>query len=174
MAVKKSGDVFANMAFLGVTESAANTLTFAQLQLANALMSEKVAMVIHRIQVFSSVGPSAFNASGDQQRIAVCLTDRLTDIQDLSQPEILTTITKERWDFGAAASGMVVTTPLDFDFNAMPGGGILVPADRIYVGVQGLSLAVATSAYIRLWYTIMPLSKEDFWDLIEARRIMTT
>ena len=54
MAAKQTKDTFANIAFMQVTESAANTLTFAQLNIANNLMNQKAAIIIHRIDLFMS------------------------------------------------------------------------------------------------------------------------
>jgi len=174
MATKKQTDTFANIAFLSVTESAANTLTFAQLQLANTLMAEKAALIIHRADFFIQGGPSNFNGAGDKQSMAITLTDRLTDISDLSQPEILFMIERQRWDFGAAASGFLNDEPSVADFNTMPGAGILVPADRIYIAAEGTGLVNPSTVSCRLYYTVKPLDTADYWDLIEARRIMTT
>lgn len=174
MATKAKGEGFANIAYLKVTETAPNTLTFAQLQLATTLMTNKAALVIHRADFFIQGGPSNFNGAGDKQMMAVTLTDRLTDITDLSQPEILFMIERQRWDFGTAASGFLNNEPAIMDFSMLPGTGVLVPADRIYIAAQGSGLVNASTVSCRLFYTVKELETADYWDLVEARRIMTT
>jgi len=174
MAKASTTDKFANIAFLSVTESAANTLTFSQLQLANNLLSEKAAIIIHRAEFLLIPLVTIFNSSGDNLKIALTLTDRITDIGDLSQPEILFAEKFSRDDLGAAASGLYLRQPFIRDFTELPGGGIIVPADRLYIGAQGNGCAAAAYATMRLYYTVMPLQVTDYWELIEARRIMTT
>jgi hypothetical protein len=175
MAPKKgSADIFANMAYLAVTESAANTLTFAQLQLASSLMSQKSALIIHRLDIFPDINATILAATNDQVGIALTLTDRITAINDLSQPEILFYRTYKRIDFGVSATGMQISQPEIVDFSPLPGGGILVPADRLYIAICGISAAAAGNASMRLYYTVKELDTTDYWELIEARRIMTT
>lgn len=165
-------DKFANIAFLEVTESAANTLTFAQLQLATTLMTEKAALIIHRAEL--TVDDSVLNSSGDYVDVALAVSDRIPSISDLSQPELLFYMSLQRRDLGTAASGIILEWPLQADFTSLPGGGILVPADRLYIGIKGFGAASASKGTMRLYYTIMALNTEDYWDLIEARRVMTT
>ncbi len=175
MAAKsKAGDKFANIAHLSVTESAAGTLAFAQLAMANTLMSERFAMVIHRAEVTISNPHSQFNASGDTASYGLALSDRITNITDLSQPELLFFGQTTRIDIGTAASGFFYERPQIFDFTDLPGGGLLVPADRLYIGALGTSLVAVLTVSMRLYYTVMPLETSDYWELIEARRVMTT
>ena len=56
----------------------------------------------------------------------------------------------------------------------MPGGGIIVPADRLFIGIASGGAAAAQAASMRLYYTVMELAEVDYWQLIEARRVMTT
>lgn len=170
---KKAADQFANIAYLSVTESAANTLTFAQLQMATMMMDAKYALIIHRAEWF--IGDLAsLNSSTDRINIALTLTDRITDIGDQSQPEVLFYQRIARFDLGAAATGNFVDFPKSRDFTNLPGTGILVPADRLYIGIQGAGAAAAMQVNMRLYYTVKELETADYWDLIEARRVMTT
>lgn len=170
---KQLQDSFANIAFLEVKESSAGVLTFAQLQLANNLMSEKVALVIHRIDWWTD-GLGQTTASNDTVTFGLSLTDRLTSVIDPSQPELLAWHQLNRLDLGTAASGLIIAQPTVDDFSGLPSGGILVPADRLYIGVQGFSLSGVCAALCRLFYTVRPISVNEYWELIEARRIMTT
>lgn len=171
MAVK-TAEKWANIAFLSVTESAANTLTFAQLQLANNLLSEKAALIIHRAEL--TLDDTQLNSSGDYIDVCLSVSDRITPISDLSQPELLYFYSRQRVDFGTAASGALKDFPIMLDFSTLPGGGLLVPADRLYIGIKGTGCAAESNAKMRLYYTILPLKTEDYWELIEARRVMTT
>jgi hypothetical protein len=89
-------------------------------------------------------------------------------------PEILFYARLQRIDIGTAASGFFVDFPKKLDFTNLPGGGILVPADRLYVGVKSTGASGVNGVKMRLYYTVMQLATEDYWQLIEARRIMRT
>lgn len=166
-------DKFANIAYLKVTESSAATLTFAQLQLANNLISEKAALILNRAEFMVS-GLASLNSTGDYVDIALTVSDRVTPLDDLSQPEILFHQAVERVDHGTAATSHLVEWPFTRDFNSLPGGGILVPADRLYLGIKGTGTTPAISAIMRLYYTVISLTTDDYWELIQARRVMTT
>lgn len=174
MATKaKVGDKFANVAYMRVTESAAGTLTWAALNMANNLMGEKFAIVIHRAETFFSTMAN-LNSTNDFVRMAITVSQTITDITDFSQPELLWYDRTMRIDYGTAATGILDKVPNIRDFTALPGGGLLVPADRLYIAVESSGAAAAMSAYARIFYTVMPLDVSDYWELIEARRIMTT
>lgn len=173
MAVKKSGDTFANIAYLSVIESAANTLTFAALQLATTLMTEKAALIIHRAE-FNLTNLAVLNSTTDYTDICLTVSDRLTAAHDLSAPELLFFRRTQRIDFGTAASGVFRDDPVAVDFTSLPGGGIIVPADRLYVGICSVGAANPNGVQMRLFYTVKSLEIADYWDLVEARRVMTT
>lgn len=174
MATKRAAmDQFANIAYLTVTEAVAGTLKFARLEMANNLLTEKAALIIHRAEIFLD-GPSLMNGTGDYAIMGITLSDRITDLSDLSQPEILISMTLARADFGAAASGFLEQKPYLREFSELPGGGILVPADRLYIGIKGSGLTAVAAASCRIYYTVKPLDTADYWELIEARRVMST
>lgn len=173
MAGKVTTDRFANIAWLTVTESAINTLTFSTLLLANNLLSEKAAIVIHRADLVIR-DTNNILSSGDQTVVALTLSDRMTDIETLNAPEILFNHWIIGIQDGAATWDYHEEMPIIKDFSSLPGGGILVPADRLFLAIQSTGLALQMSAQMRIHYTVMPLNVQDYWELIEARRIMTT
>lgn len=174
MATKKQTDQFAQIAYMAVTETAADTLTFAQLQLANNLLSEKAAIIIHRVEIFADLSATLLNTGNDSSACALVMSDRVTDITDLSQPEVIFFRRYRRIDFGTAASAIVHEQPDILDFSNLPGTGIIIPADRLYIGSKGNGEGAAATFRFRLWYTVKPLEVADYWDLIEARRVMTS
>jgi len=169
---KAASDKFANMAYLTVVESSATTLTFGKLDIANNLLSEKVALVIHRTESIV-VSPTHLVGAADAITYALVVSNKLTDIYDLSQPEILFTKQIVRHDAGTPATAAFFELPLVNDFSTLPGGGLIVPADRLYVGIVGYSTATASTIKMRLYYTVMPLAEADYWELIQARRVLS-
>lgn len=174
MAVSSSKDVFPQLAYLYCIESAANTLTWAKLEVATGAMlgKEKFGMVIHQI-LYEVAGASFgyFNATGDSLGMCLSVSSNLTSI-DLAAPEVIDKFKITRLDIGAAASGMFIEQPEIHDFSGL--GGLLVPADRLYLGIQGNSLTTAAEVKVRLWYTMKQLSVDEYWDLVESRRIIST
>ena len=75
---KTTRDAFANVAFSVVTASAANTLTFAQINMGVGLFEGK-ALVIHQIRYYpTSTAMRELAANTDQLVMAVVTTNRLT------------------------------------------------------------------------------------------------
>jgi len=173
MAVKTSKDIYANMAYLGVLETAANTLTFAKLQIAYpSLLDRKYGLLINRCDI-EFAGLSGLDATSDAVECAITVSDGISSLS-LQNPEVLIREKLIRWDIGAAASGFFFHLPITRDFSTMPGGGILVPADRLFIAVKGTTAGNAMNAYMRLYYTIIELSAEDYWQLVESRTLLST
>jgi hypothetical protein len=170
-------DTFANIAAIQVDESAPNTLTYKKLETGIAVF-EKVAWLISRVEyAINNIGAGQFNATGDLTRIALTVSNMMNSLASGVQQtasEVLHAMTVQRLDFGAAASGGLSVQPFVFDFSALPGGGILVPPTAIYLAVQGESCVAANTAWARIYYTTRQLTTEDYWQLVEARRIISS
>jgi len=165
-------DKFAQSAYIAVTESVANTLTFAELNIA-AETDKKKAMVIHRIEyLLSGTSIASLVATGDQITAGLSLSDSITTI-GLNKIEVFDRF-QVSWDvITTTGSWYGSAFPIDKRFNDMPGGGLIVPVKKLYSFIQGSSLAVATSMTARIWYTILTLSPLDYVELIEAMNILT-
>jgi len=178
MATKKgTSDSFSNIAAIQVDESAANTLTYKKLETGIAVF-EKVAWLISRVEYsINNLQATQLNASGDLVRLALTVSNMLSTLASgilLTASEVLHGITVQRLDYGAAASGGLNVQPYPFDFSNLPGGGILVPPTAIYLAVQGDSCVAANTAWARIFYTTVQLTTEDYWQLVEARRIISS
>lgn len=169
-------DFYANLAYFSCTESAANTLTFAKLDVATgALLGEKkYAMLIHRVEfsIPSSAFWSNFNSTGDRTNVALTVSNSISGLS-LSQAEVITTTILERVDYGTAASGFIAESPFVKDFSSLPGTGMLVPADKLFLGVSSTGAANAQTIGCRLYYTMKELKVEEYWDLVESRRMLS-
>lgn len=169
-------DKFTNMATITVTETAANTLTYKKLETGISL-TEKVAWLIARIEYYYTGNFSDFNAANDALHCGLCVAntrasqttaDSYTDSTLLDKMELI------RSDYGAAASAQILDRPVYKDWSTIPGGGILVPPVPLYGFAQGVSLAAATTVIIKLFYTLITLQPADYWELVEARRIISS
>jgi hypothetical protein len=173
MAKGKVVDTFANIACLTVVESAANTMTATKFAFPFSIM-DKMALVINRIEWDFTAWITALAASADQLRAAITCASTVSDITNGADPLIVDAFRMIRYDMGAAASGWVRETPYIKDFSSLPGGGILVAPNPLYLMIQGASAAAAGTVMARLFYTYMELETDEYWQLVESRRIISS
>lgn len=170
MAKKK--DLYAQLGYIGVTESGANTLTFDGLSVFSNVLQPN-GLLIHSVEYNVSVASMAlivasedaikFGLAGDDSQSSVALDNAQT--YDWNQIR--------RLDLGAAASGLFDTSPVVKSFNHLPQGGKLVPADRLYGWIQGVSLASAAVVTIRFYYTLVDLTAQEYIELAQSLRVLT-
>lgn len=165
-------DRFANLAVISVTESAANTLTFKKLETGIALF-EKLAWIIHRVEYYLQLDLTQFAASLDEARFGLATTDQITT-PTVANQSVLDRMIVRRLDMGTAATGVFVQVPFVKDFTNLPGGGLIVPPNPLYGWVQGAASPAAHAVDMRLFYTNYVLKPEEYWELVEARRIISS
>lgn len=177
MAAKSSTDEFANVATITVTESAANTLTYKKLETGISL-NEKVAWVINRVEYFATGNFSTdFNTANDRAFIALSVAQTMATLSAAASyvdPTLLDLYVLSREDFGIASSGGMFERPFVKDFSTLPGGGIIVPPTPLYAAVQGVGLANPQTVVVKMYYTLLNLSTDQYWQLVEARRIISS
>jgi len=172
---KKVSDAFANMATITCAESAANTLTYKKLETSFGTF-EKIAWVIHRLEYYFNGLSSNFNGADDTLLVALMTGNSRTSIgtgSTFTDPQVIDICSFLRMDFGTAASGNLVMRPFTKDYSDLPSGGLIVPPTPLYGAIQGVGLAAASECIIRIYYTIKELSTEEYWELVEARRLLT-
>lgn len=165
-------DEFVNQAYLAVTESGTNTLTFSKLETGISI-HEKVGWVIARVDYSLPISSGNFTAEGDGVLFGLSTSDAIAAVS-LGSSAVIDYNEITRRDMGTAASGIVMVQPFTKDFSKLPGGGILVPPNPLFTWVQGVSLAGAMALKARMFYTVKQLKLEDFWELVELRRMIGT
>ena len=165
-------DKFANIAFISVTETGPNTLTFKKLETGIAPF-EKVAFLINRIEYFFSDTVATFAAANDILELGLSASDQFTD-PSINNSAIIDYNEIMRIDFGTAANAFYRHQPYIKDYSDLPGGGILVAPNPLYLWAKGTSLGNATTDAVRMYYTVRTLKTEDFWELVEMRRMIGT
>lgn len=160
---KVSSEKYANVAFGTVTMSAANTLTFAQILFGVGLFEGK-ALVVHRVGFYPSVATEReVVTAADSYIMALTTSNRLTAL-DLSEPAVV--IWKRRVGIGVAVES--VNQPHEIDFTQLPGGGKLLPANPIFIGMTSLGFAAAGSMTVRIEFTFVELSPQDYLEVIQS------
>lgn len=172
MAVKKSGDTYANVAAVSVGESVAGTLASAKFAFPFSIM-DKMGLLIQRIEYFPAA-LSQLNSTGDEVRMALLSKASVTDITNQSDPSVIDSYVFTRMDLGTAASGLLLSRPVTRDFTTLAGGGILVAPGALYAAVQSAGAGGAMSMWIRLYYTYMQLSADEYWQLVESRNVISS
>jgi len=171
MATKKT-DSFANVAAIKVTESAANTQTSSKFSFPFSIM-DKMAIIVQRIEYDFVNLMTALNSSGDRMTLALTAAAAVTDIMNPIDPLLIDSAKISRYDLGAAASGFFLRQPYVKDFSNLPGGGLLLAPNPLYAMVEGAGAAVACQGSFRLFYTYVELSTDEYWQLVESRRIIS-
>jgi hypothetical protein len=166
-------DQFANYAIIEVLESAANTLTFKKLETGISL-NEKVAWIIHRIEyIIDGLDGTLFNAALDVLTFGLSLSNAFS-APTVAENTIIDYNRSIRVDIGTAASGYFQLQPFVKDFASLPMGGTIVPPTPLYLFVKGTGLTAAAKITARLHYTLRTLKVEDYWELVEARRVLSS
>jgi hypothetical protein len=168
-----STDVFANYAIIDVTESGANTLTFKKLETGISL-NEKVAWIINRLEYWlSAINVTVFDTNGDQLTFGLAVSNSFST-PAISEQSIIDFNGISRRDNGTPATSDWYTRPQIKDFATLPGGGILVPPVPLYLWAKGTGLTAACQVTARMHYTLRKLAVDEYWELVEARRVLSS
>lgn len=170
MAANKGMDKYGNLAIISATESAAGTLTFKKLETGTSLF-DKVGVLIHRVEWYPGSDIGLILATADRIFAGITNTNTLTDL-GATQDGVMIRKVWRRADFGTAASGQLYIEPDVDDYSQLPGGGMLMMPNPIYLGVQGVSLASACTVTCRILFTFVSLTNEDFFELMQARQTL--
>lgn len=166
---RSATDKFTNILTQALTLSAANTLTFAEIDVGLNLF-DRVGLLINRAEFhIRSTVMAEFTAGGDNVQLGLTASNGLSQISETERAVIYKT-TMARSDFGTAGSAQFTVQPLVVDFADLPGGGMLVAPKPLYFAGDSIGLASAHTFYLRLFFTIMTLKDADYFELLESRR----
>lgn len=157
-------DLYSNIALASVTLSAANTLTFSQLQISVGLF-QGVALLLHRVLWW----PTALTireivAATDSLYFGLVTSNRLTTIIDVTDPSIVTM----QNIIGIAAGVERYQFPIVSDFSMLPGGGKLVPANPLFLAANTAGFAAAATVRAQLDFSFISLSDADYLELLQS------
>jgi hypothetical protein len=169
---KKALDSYANVAALLVEEATANTGKWEKFAFPFSIM-DKMALLLSRVEYICNI-PGAIAAGGDAIFMGLSVSANLADVSAQNDPLIIDDIELSRLDTGVAASATILAMPYYKDFSTLPGGGILVAPAPLYGYIKGASCGAASSAWIKLYYTYLELAADEYWQLVESRRIISS
>ncbi len=162
MATQK--DQFANRSFVDLTQSAANTLTFQQIRFAVGVF-QGIGLLLHRIEWFP-IGTTiqSLAAITDSMQFALTLRDDLANLDPSNQAILANTFVTP---IGAAPLGPFVT-PMVTDFTNLPGTGLLIPANPLFLAMDSAGFGAAGRVRIAVYYTFMQLSDREAMELLQT------
>lgn len=174
MATKPKGILgnYATNLNVTLTESAANTLTFEKVESGMSIY-DRVGWVLNRVEWMVAI--ASMNLILDQSDGITCgvaTSNSMSSVSD-TDPNILFRTRISQVDNGTPATSELVVSPIVQDFSGMPGGGILVLPNPLYVFVLGQSLASAVTVSMRAWFTSVELSDDDYFLLAQVRMLLT-
>lgn len=165
-------DIFSNIAYASVTASAVNTLTFSEIN-TGVSVHEKIAWVISKILWYPKQESIAqLTAADDILDMALTLNNKVSDIAELSDPAVIDLLSITSIIWGTPVGSHHTHRPFVRDFTSLPGGGLIITPKPLYVAVKGTSLVTAEVVACRILYTIRKLAADEFWELVQASRIV--
>lgn len=164
-----SVDVFSNRAFFDCTETAANTLTFSQVNTGVQAFS-KIAWVINKIEWYWGDRGSLV-AQADHLLACISGSNKFTTIS-LGDPSVYAFVEWSMMSWGTAATGETIVLPTVSDYSSLPGGGLLIPGYPLFLAVEGVSLASAQHVTARVHFTMQELKADEYIELVEALRMI--
>lgn len=174
--VTGGSDQFSNLIYGATVLSAANTATWSKIDIitGSLLGAKQYGLKIARIEYHpNKTSTQEMTADGDQIVWAVALVGNLTNL-GVANAEVIDSLVLTRHDFGTAGSAQFLEKPFIHDFTNLPGGGILVPADRLYVGATSTGLASATDmGGIRIFSSTVELTPQLYLELLQSRTQIT-
>jgi len=171
MAAKSKVDTYANVAAISVTEAVAGTTAYAKFAFPFSIM-DKMALVIQRIE-YQFGALQQLNGTTDKVVVALTAASGVVDLDNQADPLIIDSARITRLDLGAAASGILLQLPYVKDYTNLAGGGLLVAPSPLYAAIQSTGAAAVMAAWVRMYYTYMELNSDEYWQLVESRRIIS-
>lgn len=163
-------DRYSNKFYGTVTESAANTLTFAEIQ-TNLNTFSKIAWTLSRLEWFLS--PSVVDligAADDTITMALVASNKMSSL-DLSDPAVIDYFELGMKSFSGAGFNFW-ESPMIRELGTLPGGGLLIAPRPLYLAIQGTSLASAATVECRGYFTQQELSDAEYIELVDFYRIL--
>ena len=164
--VKK--DIYVNRAIQRVTMSAVNVLTFQKLNFAVGIF-QGVAILIHRI--IYHIGTLSWDELanvGDLFQVAMTVSDQLSDIA-MTHIEVIDEHEYVAYLNGVPANAIPTPTRIITEFSNLPGGGMIVAANPIFLAMNSATLVTAGVCDVELLFTFIELSDADYIELIQSR-----
>lgn len=160
-------DVYPNRIVERVTMSAANVITFASIRFGTGLFSG-VALVIHRLE-YTPLSATIGELASRADTLAFGLTNR-DDLGSLlpTNLNIIDTNRVEPMMVGAVVSLTLEVLPIIKDFSGLPGGGLIIPTNPLYLAALTAGFAGAAIIDLTMFFTFKQMTDADYIELVQG------
>ena len=166
-------DLFDQFLSMTVTMSGIDTITFGQVAIGMSIF-DYAALIISRIEyVVGRTTWAELSVNTDEFQMAITGSNTIGDLGS-NRPEVYDYMIIDAHQVGTPGNYMVFPQPLIHDFSTMKGGGLLVPAQDLYLGLDSLGFAAAGSGLARVYFTVKALGAADFIELVQRLRVLST
>lgn len=157
-------DRFQNVLTAQVLASAANVLTFAEVQ-TGASLGLGLGLVIDTMDFWpNNTSLAEMTAANDRIVMAWCTSDQVDDLEDPSDSRIIHAMSYARRDAGTAANALFQLTPFHHEFT--PPRIVAIP--RVYLATISAGLASANRVFARLGFRYIKLTDKEYLELAET------
>jgi len=170
MAGTKVLDKYANLAALYVLQDVANTVKYTSFNFPFSVM-DRIGLIVSRIE-YQPTALQQLDASADTIEVGVSVANNLADPYDVTDARLVDYQTMIRRQDAAPTSSYLERLPIIKDFSTLPGGGLLIAPNPLYAFVHTGGAGAVMGLRVRFWYTWMVMAAEDYWQLVESRRVV--
>ncbi len=163
----KIKDLFSNRALEDITMSAINTLTFKKVNFAVGVF-QGVALILHQVKYHFLSSVMLEFVGSDEMQVGLTVSDRVDDLV-MDSIEVIDSHELVAVEHGVPANATLYKTPIVSDFTGLPGGGMLLPANPIFLAMMTLGFAAVGRAQVELIFTFKELSDKDYIELMQSR-----
>jgi hypothetical protein len=160
---KSKLDQYSNRALMYVQMTAANTITFEQVNFAVGTF-QGIGLILNRIEMHPNVAAyRELVANTDSMSLAMTTRDDLANLEPANQAVIASETL-----VGMGAAVEIQQVPLVFDYTQLPGGGLILPANPLYVGLNTAGFAAAATARFVIFYQFRQLTDKEYLEIIQT------
>jgi len=165
---EKKSDEYSNIYQITLTESAASTLTFVEINMGLTLFQKK-AILINRIVIDWGWGTiQALVAAADTVMAGLTASNQLASLA-LRDSACIWKAQKGLMWRGTPADGAIENVVDVYDFTGIPGGGEFVVPTPLFGAVACASVDTAQSITMRIYFQVVDLKPDEYFELLESR-----
>lgn len=172
MATAKRTDKFANTISVDITMSAADTLTFEEIDVGLNIF-DKVGLLLHRMDAEVNAATIGFlNDNTDNFEVGLTQSNQIASmtLQERAMIDKIKISMHSEGTLTNEKTAGAMQEPFNKDWSGLPGGGLLITPRPLYLCMDSIGAAVAGFCTVRLYFTIVQLKPEEYFELLESRR----
>jgi hypothetical protein len=160
---KQTVDKYCQRAFATVTQSAIDTLTFEQVRFAVGLY-QGVALKIHQVHYYPDVATCRQLVNvNDMLEVGLTTTNKISSLDPMDQA-----VLGLKRLVGVSTHTELVHNPLVIDFSNLPEGGILVPANPVYIALSSAGFASVGLCRAVVYLSFVSLTDTEYLEVLQT------